>query len=193
VLDNAASALSKDFVMANFAYNGTALSGQQQLKPRWETQYYLIDGTMAEALGQLYVQKYFTPEAKQRITELVNNLQMAFGMRIDKLDWMSDSTKLVAKEKLATFIKNVGYPDKWRDYSKVTINRNTYFENITACSENEYNFMISKLSKPVDRMEWGMTPPTDNAYYSDTYNKIVFPAGILLFPMFDVNTDDALN
>lgn len=193
VLDNAAPVLSKDFVIANFAYNGTALSGQQQLKPLWERQYYIIDGTMGEALGQLYVQKYFSPEAKQRITELVNNLQKAFAMRIDNLDWMSDSTKLVAKEKLATFIKNVGYPDKWRDYSKVVINRNTYFENINSCGENEYNYMINKLGKPVDRGEWGMTPPTDNAYYSPTYNKIVFPAGILLFPMFDVHADDALN
>lgn len=193
VLDNAASALSKDFVMANFAYNGTALSGQKQLKPRWERVYNVIDGTMGEALGQLYVQKYFTPEAKQRITELVNNLQKAFAMRIDNLDWMSDSTKLVAKEKLAVFIKMVGYPDKWRDYSRVTINRNTYFENITACGENEYNYMINKLGKPVDRTEWHMTPPTDNAYYNPTYNEIVFPAGILLFPMFDVNADDALN
>ena len=193
VLDNAAFALSKDFVMANFEYNGKALSGQKQLKPRWERVYNVIDGTMGEALGQLYVQKYFTTEAKQRITELVNNLQKAFAMRIDNLDWMSDSTKLIAKEKLAVFIKMVGYPDKWRDYSKVTVNRNTYFENITACGENEYNYMINKLGKPVDRTEWGMTPPTDNAYYNPTYNEIVFPAGILLFPMFDVNADDALN
>jgi putative endopeptidase len=193
VLDNAAGALSKDFVMANFAYTGTALRGFKQLKPRWERQYNLINETMGEALGQLYVQKYFTPEAKQRITELVNNLQKAFAMRIDNLDWMSESTKLIAKEKLSTFIKKVGFPEKWRDYSKVTINRNTYFENINSCLQNEYNYMINKLGKPVDRTEWAMTPPTNNAYYNPSYNEIVFPAGILLFPMFDVNADDALN
>jgi putative endopeptidase len=193
VLDNVAPLLSKDFVTANFEYTGRALRGQKEIKPRWERMYNLIDGILGEALGQLYVEKYFTPESKQKITELVNNLQKAFAMRIDKLDWMSDSTKLVAKEKLATFIKSVGYPDKWRDYSRVTINRNNFLENVTACSENEYYYMISKLGKPVDRTEWGMTPPTDNAYYSDTHNKIVFPAGILLFPMFDLHADDALN
>ena len=193
VLNNAAVGLSKDFEVANFEYTGKALTGQRFMKPRWERMYKLVDGTMGEALGQLYVQKYFTPEAKRRITELVNNLQKAFATRIDHLDWMSDSTKQASKEKLGTFIKMVGYPDKWRDYSKVTINRNTYFENIRSSAQNEYSFMMSKLGRHVDRTEWGMTPPTNNAYYNPTYNEIVFPAGILLSPMFDVNADDALN
>lgn len=191
LLDNTAFILSNDFVMANFNYTGKALSGQQQIKPRWERVYDVIDGVLGEALGELYVQKYFTPAAKQRITILVSNLQKAFDMRLNNLDWMSDSTRQVAKQKLATFIKKVGYPDKWKDYSKVTISRKSYFDNIMTCGKNEYDHQVNKIGKPVDRTEWGMTPPTNNAYYNPTFNEIVFPAGILSYPMFDVNADDA--
>ena len=140
VLNNAAPVLSSDFVKANFEYSGKALSGQQQMKERWERIYRQTDDNLGEALGQLYVKKYFTEEAKKRMLELVNNLQKAFETRIMKLDWMSDSTKTKAKEKLYTFIKKIGYPDKWKDYSKVTIDKNKFFENKLSCGRNEYNF-----------------------------------------------------
>ncbi|MEP6514192.1 MAG: M13 family metallopeptidase, partial [Parafilimonas sp.] len=193
LLDDAAIFLSNDFVTANFEYYDKALSGQQQMKPRWEEVYQVINGNLGEALGELYVKKYFSEDAKKRITELVNNLQKAFEARIKKLDWMSDSTKQKAKEKLYTFIKKVGYPGKWRDYSNATIDKHTYFENILSCGKNEYNYQVSKIGKPVNRSEWGMTPPTNNAYYNPTFNEIVFPAGILQFPMFDAQSDDAMN
>jgi len=193
VLDNAAPVLSSDFVKANFEYSGKALSGQQQMKERWERIYRQTDDNLGEALGQLYVKKYFTEDAKKRMLELVNNLQKAFEARIMKLDWMSDSTKTKAKEKLYTFIKKIGFPDKWRDYSNVTIDKTTFFENLLSCGKNEYNYQVSKVGKPVDRSEWAMSPPTINAYYNPTFNEIVFPAGILQYPMFDEGVDDAIN
>ncbi len=193
ILNDAASALSSDFVNARFEYSGKALNGQQKIKPRWERMVANTDGNLGEALGQLYVKKYFTEEAKKRMQELVNNLQTAFDARISKLDWMTDSTKQKAKEKLHAFLKKIGYPDKWRDYSKVTIDRGKYFENLVSCSKNEYQFQLAKVGKPVDRTEWGMTPPTINAYYNPTFNEIVFPAGILQYPFFDAAADDAIN
>ena len=193
LISNATESLSSDFVNANFAYTGKALSGRQQIKERWERVYKATDGNLGEALGQLYVKKYFTEDAKKRMLDLVNNLQKAFEARINKLDWMSDSTKKKAVEKLYTFIKKIGYPDKWRDYSKVTIDKNKYFENLQACGKNEYNFQVSKVGKPVDRTEWGITTPTIDAYYNPTFNEIVFPAGILQYPMFDDSMDDAMN
>lgn len=193
LIDNAATAMSTDFVNANFEYYGKTLSGQKQLKQRWERIYGVIDGNIGEALGEIYVKKYFTPEAKNKMLELVNNLQQAFEKRINYLDWMSDSTKQKAIAKLHTFIKKVGFPDKWRDYSKVTITGDNFFGNLLSCSANEYNYQINKVGKAVDRSEWGMTPPTNNAYYNPTINEIVFPAGILQFPMFDVSADDAMN
>jgi len=125
--------------------------------------------------------------------DLVNNLQKAFEVRINNLDWMSDSTKVKAKDKLHAFIKKIGYTDKWRDYSKVLIDRNKYFENLVACDKNEYLYQVAKVGKPVDKTEWGMTPSTINAYYNPTFNEIVFPAGILQAPFFDANADDAIN
>ena len=193
LLSNTAGALSNNFVLASFNYNGKTLSGQKQLKARWERIYQVIDGNIGEALGQLYVKKYFTAEAKQKMLDLVNNLQTAFENRIQKLEWMSDSTKQKAVAKLHTFIKKIAFPDKWRDYSKVTIKRSNFFESILSCSKNAYDHEIAKVGQPVDRTEWGMTPPTNNAYYNPTFNEIVFPAGILQFPMFDVNSDDAMN
>ena len=193
LINNSASALSSDFVNASFEFNGKTLSGQKKIKDRWERNYAAIDHNIGEALGQLYVKKYFTEEAKKKMLGLVNNLQTAFESRINNLDWMSDSTKLKAKEKLHTFIKKIAFPDKWRDYSKVTISRSDFFGNLISCSRNEYNYQISKVDQPVDKSEWGMTPPTNNAYYNPTVNEIVFPAGILQFPMFDVNSDDAMN
>jgi putative endopeptidase len=193
LLSNTAGTLSNDFVMASFNYNGKTLSGQKKLKERWERIYQVIDNNIGEALGQLYVKKYFTEAAKQKMVELVNNLQAAFEIRIAKLDWMSDSTKQKAIAKLHTFIKKIAFPDKWKDYSKVTIRRNDFFGNIVSCKKNAYNYEISKVGQPVDRSEWGLTPTTNDAYYNPTFNEIVFPAGILQFPMFDVNSDDALN
>ncbi|MCX6206690.1 MAG: M13 family metallopeptidase [Bacteroidetes bacterium] len=187
-----ANTLSNSFVTASFNYS-KAITGQQKIKPRWERIYRATDANLGEALGELYVKKYFTEEAKKRMLELVNNLQTAFSNRISKMDWMSDSTKQVAKEKLMAFIKKIGYPDKWRDYSKVVVKRNSYFENKLSAAKNEYQYQISKVGKPVDKMEWGMTPPTINAYYNPTFNEIVFPAGILQFPFFDLSADDAIN
>jgi putative endopeptidase len=186
-----AGALSSDFVNAQFAY-GKTLSGQQQIKPRWERMYRSTDNHLGFDLGQIYVKKYFTEEAKKRMDDLVSNLQKAFEARINKLDWMSDSTKKVATDKLHAFIKKIGYPDKWREYN-VSIDKNKFYDNIISCSEDDYQYNLKKLGKPVDRTEWGMTPPTINAYYNPTFNEIVFPAGILQFPFFDVNADDAIN
>lgn len=188
----AASVLSSAFVKASFDYQ-KALSGQQEIKPRWERMYWSVDGNLGDALGQLYVKKYFTEDAKNRMLDLVNNLSTAFEARINKLDWMSDSTKTKAKDKLHAFLKKIGYTDKWRDYSKVTIDKNKYFENLQACSQNEFNYQINKVGKPVDKTEWGMTAPTINAYYNPLFNEIVFPAGILQFPFFDPAADDAIN
>jgi putative endopeptidase len=193
LLDDAATALSSDFVKASFEYNNKALYGQQEQKPRWQRMTASTDNNLGEALGQLYVKKYFTEDAKKRMLDLVNNLQKAFEIRITNLDWMSDSTKQVAKEKLNAFTKKIGYPDKWRDYSKVTIDKTKYFENLQSCAKNEFDYQINKVGKPVDRTEWGMTPPTIDAYNNPTFNEIVFPAGILQFPFFDPNADDAIN
>ncbi|MEO7120049.1 MAG: M13 family metallopeptidase, partial [Ginsengibacter sp.] len=190
--DDFASDLNSKFVNARFNYS-KSLSGQQQMKPRWERVYWQVDGNLGEALGKLYVDEYFPKDAKEKIFALVNNLQKAFEARIRKVGWMSDSTKQIAIEKLHAFIKKIGYPDKWRDYSNVTINRNTYFDNLLSCSANQYQYQLNKLDKPVDKTEWGMTPPTINAYYNPQINEIVFPAGILQFPFFDPNADDAIN
>lgn len=193
LINSAAPALSSAFVNANFDYNGKALSGQQQNKERWERIYRQTDGNLGDALGQLYVKKYFTEDAKKRMLDLVNNLQKSFEARITKLDWMSDSTKTRAKEKLYTIIKKIGFSDKWRDYSKVNIVKDKFFDNLLACGKNEYQYQVSKVGNPVDKTEWGMTAPTINAYYNPTFNEIVFPAGILQFPFFDANADDAMN
>lgn len=192
-LDNAANYLSHDFETASFAYYDQALNGQRQIKPRWQRLYYIIDANMGEALGQLYVQHYFSAAAKQRITELVGNLQKAFAARIDHLDWMGDSTRKTAKEKLLSMTVKVGYPDKWKDYTQVVIQKDRYFESLVSAARNNYRHNLAKVDQPVDHSEWGMTPPTDNAYYNAAANEIVFPAGILTFPMFDVASDDALN
>ena len=193
LLNSSAQSLSNDFVNASFEFNGKTLSGQKKLKDRWERNYAVIDQNLGEALGQLYVKKYFSEDAKKKMLDLVNNLQIAFENRINNLDWMSDSTKLKAKAKLNTFIKKIAFPEKWRDYSKVIVSPNDFFGNLISCGRNEYNYQISKIGEPVDKTEWGMTPPTNNAYYNPTINEIVFPAGILQFPMFDVNSDDAMN
>jgi putative endopeptidase len=152
-----------------------------------------VDALLGQALGQLYVKRYFNEDAKKRVLDLVNNLQKAFENRINHVDWMSDSTKQKAKEKLYAITKKIGYPDKWRDYSRVQIDRAKYFEDILSLRGNEYQFELAKLNKPVDRTEWEATPATVTAYYNPSFNEIVFPAGILQFPYFDFSADDAIN
>ena len=187
-----ADLLSKPFVDASFEFN-KVLSGQAVQKSRGEIMASAVDQYLGQALGQLYVKKYFTEDAKKRALDLVNNLQKAFAARIDKLDWMSDSTKQKAKEKLFAITKKIGYPDKWRDYSNVTIVKDKYFENVVSAASNNYQFQLAKLNKPVDRTEWFTTPSTVTAYYNPYANEIVFPAAILQPPYFDNNADDALN
>ncbi|HTB99678.1 MAG TPA: M13 family metallopeptidase [Ferruginibacter sp.] len=191
-LNNAAPALSKDFVTANFEFYGTILSGQQKQKPRSERMASGVDGSLGEALGQLYVKKYFTDSAKQRMMNLVNNLQQVYSKRIKTLDWMSNATKIKAEAKLAAFLKKIGFPDKWKEY-KVEIKPNDFFGNCRRLSQFTYDDQIAKQGKPVDKMLWDMTPPTINAYYNQYANEIVFPAGILQFPFFDPKADDAIN
>ena len=192
ILKDNAALLSKSFVDANFEFN-KALTGQKVLTPRTEVVSRMIDRQLGELLGQLYVKKYFKPEAKKRMQALVLNMQKTLEGRIKKLDWMSDETKVRALEKLHAYVNKIGYPDKWKDYSGVVIKRNDFFNNARSASKWQYNDMISKLGKPVDKTEWSMTPPTVNAYYSPQRNEIVFPAGILRAPFFDADADDALN
>jgi putative endopeptidase len=185
--------LTNDFYKAGFDYYYKALSGQQDMKPRWDRIVGAVDNDLGEGLGEIYVNRYFSKEAKARMLELVNNLQTAFDTRITNLNWMSDSTKGKAKDKLHAFIKKIGYPDKPRDYSGVTIDKLTHFENRISCQQNEYRRQIAKLGKPVDKTEWGMTAPTVNAYYNPNFNEIVFPAGYLQPPFFNPEADDAVN
>ena len=192
LLKGAAPYLSKDFVDANFAFT-QALTGQRIQTPRWQRMSALTDGNIGELLGQLYVKEYFKPAAKERMNELVNNLRKAFAIRIKGLDWMSAATKEKALAKLAAFRPKIAYPDKWKNYDGLVIDRNNFFKNVRNADAWQYNDMISRLGKPVDRERWGMTPPTVNAYYNATLNEIVFPAGILQFPFFDPNADDAVN
>jgi putative endopeptidase len=192
VLKGSAGNLSSPFVKANFAFS-QAQSGQKVETPRWQRMSSLTDGTIGELLGQLYVAKYFKPEAKARMAELITNLRKAFEIRIQGLDWMSDATKQKALDKLHAFVPKIGYPDKWRNYDGLVINRATYFQNLRNAGAWGYNEMVGRLGKPVDRTRFGMTPPTVNASYSPTMNEIVFPAGILQFPFFDASADDAVN
>jgi len=191
-LERYADDLSKPFADASFEYT-KVLSGQAVQKTRGEKMANVVDNYLGEALGELYVKKYFPEDAKKRMLVLVNNLQKAYAIRIDKLEWMSPDTKQKAKEKLAAMTKKIGYPDKWRDYSTVKIARNTYFENMVSAATAAYQFQLAKLGKPVDRSEWYTTVPTVTAYNNPTANEIVFPAGILQAPYFDNNADDALN
>ena len=187
-----ADVLSRPFTDATFEFT-KVLSGQAVQKSRGEIMASAVDVTLGYALGQLYVKKYFTEDAKKRMEELVNNLQKAYANRIDNLDWMSDSTKQKAKEKLFAITKKIGYPDKWRDYSGVTIVRNQYFENVVSAAAANYQYQLAKFGNPVDKSEWFTTPSTVTAYNNPSANEIVFPAGILQAPYFDNNADDALN
>ncbi len=192
VLKTSAPYLSSAFVDANFAYN-QVITGQRVQTPRWQRMSSLTDGTVGDLLGQLYVNKHFKPEAKARMQELVSNLVKAYEIRIKNLDWMSDVTKQKALDKLHAFTPKIAYPDKWKTYDGLEINRGTFFENLRNAGSWSYTEMIGQLGKPVDKSRWGMTPPTVNAYYNPVNNEIVFPAGILQFPFFDPNADDAVN
>ena len=192
-LDMASSYIDDASRALNFAFYGKAMSGKQEDRPRWKRAVASVESGLGEALGQLYVARFFPPEAKERMEKLVANLQVALGERIAVQEWMSDKTKRVAQEKLDAFYVKVGYPNKWRDYSELEIGDN-YLRNILACNEFELKSMIrEKLNKPVDKDEWFMTPQTVNAYYNPTTNEICFPAGILQPPFFDMEADDAFN
>lgn len=192
ILRGSAGTLSSPFVNASFDYS-SALSGQKVQTPRNERMSGLIDGSIGELLGQLYVEKYFTPAAKKYMIDLVNNLKVTLGERIQRLDWMSAETKARALKKLAAFRVKIGYPDKWEVYAGLVINRDDYAGNLKRIAVWRNNFNVSRLGKPVDRTRFGMTPPTVNASYNPTNNEISFPAGILQFPFFDFGADDAVN
>ncbi len=191
-LTSYANFLSQPFVDASFEYT-KILTGQAVKKPRAEEMTEAVDRSIGHALAQLYVKKYFPEDAKNRVAMLVGNLKTAFETRIGNLTWMSDSTKAKAREKLAAFTEKIGYPDKWRDYSNVDVKKDTYFENRLSANRNNYYYNVSKVGQPVDRTEWHTTPPTVTAYNNPPLNEIVFPAGILQPPYFDVYADDALN
>ena len=193
-INTASSYLSDDFVQARFDFYGKVLSGQQELKPRWKRSLNVTDGALGEALGEMYVAKYFPPEAKERMLKLVENLRISLGEHIDSLEWMSAETKAKAKEKLAAFYVKIGYPDKWRDYSGLTIDpKKSYWDNVREAAIFESDYMLSDVNKPVDKTRWLMSPQTVNAYYNPTTNEICFPAGILQPPFFYMDADDAVN
>lgn len=193
VINTASSYLSDDFVAQNFDFYGKVLSGRKEMQPRWKRAVGSVNGVLGEAVGQMYTEKYFPAAAKERMVKLVSNLQKALGERIQGLEWMSEETKAKAQEKLAAFHVKIGYPDKWKDYTSLEIMNDSYWNNIVRSNHFDYNEMIAKAGKPVDKDEWLMTPQTVNAYYNPTTNEICFPAGILQYPFFDMNADDACN
>lgn len=193
LINTAAKYLSDDFVNANFEFYGKQLAGSKVIQPRWKRVVNSINDNLGEEVGQLYVEKYFPPAAKERMLKLVYNLKSSLSERINNLDWMSKTTKEKAQEKLETFIVKVGYPDKWRDVSGLSIKNDNYWSNIVRIADFDFNFMLSKLGKPVDKAQWLMSPQTVNAYYNPSTNEICFPAGILQPPFFYLNADDAVN
>jgi len=193
LIDDAAQELSDDFVNEDFNFNGRVLRGTKEIKPRWKRVVNSTDHALGEALGKLYVAEYFPPEAKARALEMINNLKEALADRIKNLSWMDEPTKQEALKKLAAMNVKIGYPDKWRDYSALQIDRGPYVLNAMRAAHFEVNRELKKIGKPVDRTEWEMTPPTVNAYYNPQMNEIVFPAGILQPPFFDPKADDAVN
>lgn len=195
VLSGAASVLSDDFQTCNFDFFSKVLTGTQQQQPRWKRGISMVNRTLGMALGQMYVEKYFPAEAKERMVQLVKNLQVALGERIDAQEWMSEETKAKAHEKLNTFYVKVGYPDEWKDYSSLDIDPSkSLYENLKVVRAWNWKGEVEKkMNKPVDPTEWGMTPQTVNAYYNPTTNEICFPAGILQYPFFDMTADDAFN
>lgn len=193
LLDDTAEVLPKPLREAQFAFRGTTLTGATAEKPRWQKGIAAINDAIGEAVGQVYVARHFPPSYKVRMTELVSNLMAAFGESIDELTWMTPTTKIAAKDKLSKYRIKIGYPDKWRDYSKLDLRTGDAFGNRMRAGRFEWQRRAAKVGKPVDRTEWGMTPQTVNAYYSTSLNEIVFPAAILQPPFFNVAADDAVN
>ena len=194
IINGGASSLSDDFQTASFEFYGRTMSGQQEQKPRWKRAMSVPNGLLGEAVGEMYVAKYFPEKDKQRMTELVKNLQTSLSQHIAALDWMSDATKAKAQEKLSSFTVKIGYPDKWKDYSTLTIDPSkSYYENLRDAGIWATKDNLDKYGKPVDRDEWGMTPQTVNAYYNPTTNEICFPAAILQPPFYNPDADDAVN
>ncbi|MBN8727239.1 MAG: M13 family metallopeptidase [Xanthomonadales bacterium] len=192
-VDNAAPYLSKAFATQHFEFHNKTLNGQKEQEPRWKRVLAAVNDGMGMGLGELYVAEAFPPESKARAMVLVDNVKAALKTRIEHLDWMSDATKQKALEKWATFLPKIGYPEKWRDWSGLEIQPDDYFANVEAATRYDYDYEIAKVGKPSDRMEWGMTPQTVNAYYNPLDNTINFPAAILQPPFFDAKADDALN
>ena len=194
LLNGAASSLSDDFYAANFDFYSTQMSGVTEQKPRWKRAMSVPNSILGEAVGKMYVEKYFPEAYKEKVLALVKNLQVSLGQHIDALEWMSDATKAKAREKLAAFTVKIGYPDKWKDYSTLNVDPSlSYYENLRAASAWYVADNMSKLGKPTDPTEWGMTPQTVNAYYNPTTNEICFPAAILQPPFFNADADDAVN
>lgn len=185
--------LSSDFVDESFDFYGKFLQGTEQQQPRWKRVIDVTNGALGEAVGQLYVEKYFPPEAKERANEIVNSLLVSMEERIEKLEWMSENTKKEALTKLSGFEVKIGYPDKWRDYSELEVTSDSYVQNIINSNVFDHKEMISEINQPVKPWQWEMNPQTVNAYYHPTKNEIVFPAAILQFPFYDYRVDDAIN
>jgi len=193
LIDESASYLSDEIYAQNFDFYGKTLSGKKDQSPRWKRAVGTVDGVLGEAVGQMYVQKYFPAAAKERMLKLVHNLQVVLGERINALPWMGDSTKVKAIEKLKAFYVKIGYPDKWRDYSDLSVSKDSYYANVQRANKFEHAYNFAKAGQLVDKSEWQMTPQTVNAYYNPTTNEICFPAGILQYPFFDMTADDAFN
>lgn len=193
LVNGAAGSLNTALDEENFHFNGTVLNGVPKQRPQWRRGVGVVNGSLGEMVGKLYVEKHFSPEAKARMLVLVGNLLKSYETSITNLDWMSAETKKEALKKINKFTPKIGYPDKWRDYSSLKIVKDDLYGNLKRSTAFEYNRMINKLGKPVDRTEWGMTPQTVNAYYNPPLNEIVFPAAILQPPFFDMNADDAVN
>ncbi|HSF18201.1 MAG TPA: M13 family metallopeptidase [Vicinamibacteria bacterium] len=193
LLHDMAPYLSDELVEANFDFSGRLVNGLEEIPPRWQRGVRNVNQLMGEAVGKLYVARHFPPEAKARMEQLVENLIAAFGLAIDELDWMTDETKERAQEKRKKFVYKIGYPDTWRDYSKLEIRSDDLVGNVFRANAFEYRRNVEKLGGPIDRTEWGMTPQTVNAYHDPTKNEIVFPAAILQPPFFDLMADDAVN
>jgi putative endopeptidase len=193
LINSTASYLSSDFEKQNFEFYSKTLSGKEKMQPRWKRVLKTVNGGLSEAVGQVYVDKFFPPESKTAMIELVNNLKASLKERIQNLTWMGKETKAAALAKLEAMNVKIGYPDKWRDYSKLAIVRDSYVKNVMNSDKYEFEYMLSKIGKPVDRQEWHMSPQTVNAYYSPNMNEIVFPAAILQPPFFDKDADPAVN
>jgi putative endopeptidase len=193
LVNAASSTLSSKFVEESFNFNGKYLQGTTEMLPRWKRCVASTDRALGEALGQIYVSKTFTPQAKERARTMVANLVAALKDDLTTLNWMSDETRKKAIAKLEAYVRKIGYPDKWRDYEALRVNRGAFYNNAIAAGEFDFRRNLGKIGKPVDRTEWGMSPPTVNAYYNPQFNEIVFPAGILQPPFYDPKADDAFN